>query len=225
MPKIALSRITLDKRLQHRVAINEELSLELKEAYKAGEPVEAIDLIFDGATHWLPDGHTRYWACEAAGCTEIDANVYDGDYVAAFRWSLRANAKRGSRRSQADLWNVVEAVLGDDELCKLSNKDLAGIVNCSVTTIASHRRERDKLAEVKEKIDSLPPADIASDTPSEPQKPQVFADEDAAKAAKKRAAIKVKSTFYKFGNALNESGQFEDVSKQLSEIKTIVGIV
>src|SRR5258708_6686602 len=100
MPKIALSRITLDKKLQHRVEMNEELSLELKQAFKAGDKVEPIDLIFDGKTHWMPDGHHRYLACQAAGCTEIDANIYDGDFIAAFRWSLSANAKRGLRRSQ-----------------------------------------------------------------------------------------------------------------------------
>ena len=57
--------------------------------------------------YYLVDGYHRVAAAERLGLTTIDAEVIDGDFTAALRLALKANAEHGLRRTNADKRNAL----------------------------------------------------------------------------------------------------------------------
>lgn len=223
MTKIALDRITIDDRLQHRIRLDDEMLLELTAAYKGGTKVEPVTLIYDGQTHWLPDGHHRYFSCKAAGCGEIDATVYDGDFRAAFLYSLGVNAAHGLRRTPGDVRRVLEKVFQDDEVGAYTNAKIANLVNCSSASVTRVRKELEAEAEAAEKVAALPEPTAEPDHVVET--PPVLAKVSLDERKEKELRKKCQTDFCRLANDLSEMKLFDRAASSLAEIKKIAGLV
>ncbi len=93
----------LDPDLQPREQIDLLTVEEYAQVIKTGDVLPPVAVFFDGAAHWLADGYHRWYAHKALELPEIAADVYQGDKVAAVRYSLAANARHGKRREPGDL--------------------------------------------------------------------------------------------------------------------------
>lgn len=216
--KVALDKITLDERLQHREKLEDDLLVALKAAYKDGEPVEDVVLIFDGKTHWLPDGHHRYFACKAAGCDSINAVVYDGDYRAAFLYSLGVNAKHGSRRTAGDLARVLERCFADSELAYKPNKHIAKLCSCAETTVSRHRDLFNAREKVQPKIEAI-------EAPVGVKAPVIKSQSEKDEAKRRETQRACQRAFGQLAAALDQLGVFDASSKALAEIKHHAGLI
>ncbi len=142
---VPLASLRIEAGFRQRAAPhNEEYIERLAEAYKADCFIPPITA-FKESDGTLPvgDGLARAEAARRAGKTEILATVCAGGHRAAFLHSLGANEKNGERRSNADRGKAVTVALGDPELAKLSNTQVADYCGVSDHFV---REMRHKLA-------------------------------------------------------------------------------
>ncbi len=90
-----------------------------------------IVVFFDGTTHWLADGYHRWHAHNAIDLTEIEADVRQGDKIAALRYSLAANAQHGKRREPGDLRKAYRIAVRNG-LCEADDAEaVRGLLGCT----------------------------------------------------------------------------------------------
>ena len=146
---IDLDLIRIDGGTQSRVELNEETVAEYRDAYLAGAEFPPVIVFFDGTDRWLADGFHRYFGAKAAGRTTIYENIASGSRRDAVLHSLKANAKHGLKRTNADKRKAVELMLADDEWAAWSDRKIAEACGVSDKTVASVRTSHCGNSEVR----------------------------------------------------------------------------
>jgi ParB-like chromosome segregation protein Spo0J len=123
--------------------------------YRDGKPLPAIVVYHDTATttgqdvYWLADGQHRVKAARAAGLTDLDVDLRQGDRRAAVLHATQANVAHGHRLTQADKRNAVSTLLADDEWVTWSDAQIADHVHVSGDLVAKMRKVTGRLAAVR----------------------------------------------------------------------------
>ena len=133
---LALSEIELDAELQQR---EDGLQAETVSEYAA--VVDDLDpaVVFDdGEKKRLADGFHTFAANDKAGRKEMRCHIIDGDWLAAFEYSLGANSRHGLRRTNADKWKAIRNAHRVNAKLALnwSNREIARKCRVSDMTVA-----------------------------------------------------------------------------------------
>jgi len=96
--QILISDIRLDGKTHARAGLKAEVIADYTKAMKQGDIFPPIIVFKDGDDYWLADGFYRVYAALAAGQTEIEAEVRDGNRRDALLFAVGANSKHGLRR-------------------------------------------------------------------------------------------------------------------------------
>lgn len=139
--RLPIAAITADSECQLRAACSSATVQEYSEVLTAGVTFPPVIVFFDGERYWLGDGFHRFEAHQAAGLTDINAEIRDGDLRDAKLFAAGANADHGLRRTQADKRNAILALLADPEWRVWSDKEIARRTATSDKTVAKLRRE------------------------------------------------------------------------------------
>jgi hypothetical protein len=111
-----ISKIRRDGGTQSRVKIDEVTVSEYAEAMLDPiTPFPPVVVYFDGTDYWLADGFHRVAARQRIGCSDIAADIRQGDRRRAILHSLAANSLNGMRRSNDDKRRAVLTLLEDPE--------------------------------------------------------------------------------------------------------------
>ena len=131
--------IRLDRQLQPRLQISDELVEEYAEAMSRGEGFPPVEAIHDGTDYWLWDGFHRYLAAQQEGKETIWTRITPGTKADAMWQSLGANATHGLRRSLEDVEKAVCKALQ----LKPAETDrlIAQHVGVSHSTVIGHRKK------------------------------------------------------------------------------------
>lgn len=130
--------IRLDKDLQSRSYINEDVVAEYAEHMLDGAKFPPVTVFFDSVYYWLADGYHRYYGTKKANLDEIEVEVINGTRRDAILYSLGANSKHGLPRSNDDKRKAVQTLLDDMEWCEWSDREIAracGVSNMTVSRI------------------------------------------------------------------------------------------
>jgi hypothetical protein len=147
-----LTDIKLDGDLQSRVEISDEVVNDYSEALREGAKFPAITVFYDGASYHLADGWQRYFAHKKAGLALIDADIIEGTRRDAILYSVGANSKHGSRRTNADKRKAVMTLLDDMEWSEWSDSEIARQCHVSSMMVGKVRKEvNGEISEVKVK--------------------------------------------------------------------------
>lgn len=147
--QIKIADIVADPAMQHR-PMNQEYVDALVQALATGS-VPPIQVIRSGSQFILWDGFHRLDAHKRSGFTDIDADVYDGDRLAAWKASLGANSRHGLRRDRDEIVRIVAACLKNPETAYLKNADLAELIDVSTDMVRKIKNEiRDEATSVAE---------------------------------------------------------------------------
>ena len=130
-PQIKISGIRRDGGTQAREGIKQNTVNEYTEAIRNGDNFPPVVVFNDGETLWLADGFHRVAAALNAGLEEIFVEMKEGTIHDAKWYALGANKDHGERMSNADKRCAVTMVLQDEELSKLSDREIA--TQCKVT--------------------------------------------------------------------------------------------
>ena len=143
MNKIAipLASITADPRVQSRAGRNEETVSEYAQAMRDGAVFPPIIVFQEGETFWLSEGFHRVGAAEAAGFSEIEADVRPGTRRDAILHSLGANSDHGLRRTNADKRHAVTIMLEDEEWSGWSDREIARACSVDHKTVGRIRSD------------------------------------------------------------------------------------
>jgi hypothetical protein len=106
-----------------------------------GTPWEPITLYKDGDVFWLADGFHRREAALRAGLETFQVRVKNGDLRAAVRFSLKANARHGKRRTNEDKRRAVTRALKDPVWGSYSNRRVADMCGVSDPFVMKVRAE------------------------------------------------------------------------------------
>jgi len=147
-----LADIKLDGDLQSRVEISDEVVNDYSEALREGAKFPAITVFYDGASYHLADGWQRYFAHKKAGLALIDADIIEGTRRDAILYSVGANSKHGSRRTNSDKRKAVLTLLDDMEWSEWSDSEIARQCHVSSMMVGKVRKEvNGEVSEVKVK--------------------------------------------------------------------------
>lgn len=141
--KIPIKEINADDRLQHRT-LDVNYINDLIVAVEDGAVLPPVSVIYDGEKNWLFDGFHRYNVARILKKSTIEANVYDGDYRAAWELSLGVNDKCGLRRNGRDIHKILGQCMADPEISKLSSAKIARLVSCGEDAVRRFRKAADK---------------------------------------------------------------------------------
>src|SRR5215472_16289071 len=113
--------------LQPRAELHRDWVEDYAHDMAAGAMFPPVVVFYDWhlGCYWLADGFHRRYAAEAAGLTEIDADVRKGTRRDALLHSVGANAQHGHRRTNADKRRAVDILLKDSEWVILTNVAIA----------------------------------------------------------------------------------------------------
>jgi len=145
MTLLRLKKITLDKKIQPRVALSQDTINEYYEAHINGDEFPNIVVFEDKkGKFYLADGWHRLKAAEKAKITEMESDVIAGSFRDALKYSLSANAKHGLNRSQSDRRLAVETCMNDPEWCQRTARGIAklcGVSHHLVNTIYKEKAD------------------------------------------------------------------------------------
>lgn len=136
---LLINEISVDHKLQSRVAINTNTVKEYAESIRETAPLPPLTVFHDGLCYVLADGFHRLEAHKILGRDRVTANVLEGSRRDAFLYALSANAEHGLRRSQADKRRAVQMSLEDPELGQRSNREIAKLCKVSHSFVNSTR--------------------------------------------------------------------------------------
>ncbi len=142
--KILATQIERDRHLQARVKLSPAKVREYADKMADGEPLPPIDVFRDAKNpdkFWLADGWHRDAAAASLGRPDRECCVHEGGQAAALRWALGANVAHGLPRSNADKRRAVQLALQNEELRRLSDRQIAEIVRVSHESVRQMRRE------------------------------------------------------------------------------------
>ncbi len=225
MSLISIDKITIDERLQHREILDEEMIAAIRDSVKRGEKIPAVILIYDGKTHWMPDGHHRYYAHKAAGSDWIEAHIYDGDFRAAWLYSLGVNTLHGIRRSYGDLQRILEKAFADEEVAGSTTAVIAARLNCSESAVRKYRAELENIKNGAELVATLPEAEPEAGTNNTPKAPPVV-NRSINEAAKRKKLLKEAQRVYcQLANLVQEMQLWDVLTPHLAAIKKHTGVI
>jgi hypothetical protein len=131
--KLKIEKIELDKELQSRAGMNEEVVQEYMHILLGGVLMPPVTVFHDGKKYHLADGWHRFSGHKAAGFTEIEANIIEGTRRDAILHSVGANDDHGLRRSNEDKRRSVTILLDDFEWSEWSDSEIARA--CKVSSV------------------------------------------------------------------------------------------
>jgi len=131
--KLKIAKIELDKELQSRAGMNEEVVQEYMHIILGGTQMPPVTVFHDGKKYHLADGWHRFSGHKAAGFTEIEANIIEGTRRDAILYSVGANDDHGLRRSNEDKRRSVTILLDDFEWSEWSDSEIARA--CKVSSV------------------------------------------------------------------------------------------
>jgi ParB-like chromosome segregation protein Spo0J len=138
--KLEIKNIRLDKSMQPRVHMNEDIIAEYTESIKEGAEFPPVTVYFDSVYYWLADGYHRYFSYKSAAHTEIECEVINGTRRDAILHSVGVNDKHGLRRSNEDKRKAVLTLLDDMEWCEWSDHKIAELCRVSHVTVGRVRK-------------------------------------------------------------------------------------
>lgn len=138
---VALDDLVLDASMQCRAGgVVPAVVSEYAEALREGVEFPPIQAIQVDGTLYVVDGWHRYAAAGQAGRKTIQVYVKEGTRRDALLEAVKANSDHGLQRTQEDKRKAVRLLLMDAEWCKLSSRELAGLVAVSHTFVDQMRR-------------------------------------------------------------------------------------
>lgn len=138
--KLQIADIRLDGNTQARAGMKTETISDYAEAMKQGDQFPPVVAFNDGSNYWLADGFHRIYAARDIGVEEIDAEVREGSIHDAKRHAARANNKHGARPTREDKRHTVRMMLEDEELQKLSDREIAEDCEVSQPFVSKMRK-------------------------------------------------------------------------------------
>jgi transposase-like protein len=147
---VELPRITLDTRIQVRVgglnAATVERYATIMQENGDYEPFPPVVLFREDETLWLSAGFHRLAAARQVGLEAVKAEVRPGGFQDAYWHAITDNLSNGLQMNSADQKEALRRLLGLDiavpeaeEYVTMSNRQLAGIIGVSHTTIRKWR--------------------------------------------------------------------------------------
>jgi hypothetical protein len=203
---IRIDQIVRDPRLQHRPVDSEYLRY-LSAEMRAGTELPPVSIINDTEKYWLYDGFARVGAARKCNRTTINADIYDGDYRAAFLASLGVNHCHGYRRDAESIRTILSRCLLDPTISALPDSDIARLCNVRVYTVASFRKHKE--LHVRE----LP--GVETEEPAGPNR----------EVDKTNPIRKARSALVHMVRALDNIGYYEKLMPELSKINEVVELL
>lgn len=133
--KLEIKNIRLDKAMQPRAYMNEDIIAEYSESIKEGAEFPPVTVYFDSVYYWLADGYHRYFAHKSAAQTQIECEVINGTRRDAILHSVGVNDKHGLRRTNEDKRKAVMTLLDDMEWSEWSDHKIAEVCRVSHVTV------------------------------------------------------------------------------------------
>jgi hypothetical protein len=171
MTSLALDAITIDPTLQLRADLDRLQTEQYAERYRESLPMPPVVVFREGEVYRLADGHQRHDAAKLAGLDSIDAEVREGDYLAALSYAAGANAAHGVNRTNADKARAVAAILARPEFAETSDREVARICHVSHPFVRAVR-DRGNPAPPP----AAPPEPPAPDRPKDPEVQMTHSD-------------------------------------------------
>lgn len=137
--KLQIKDIRLDRALQPRAHMNEDIISEYAELIADGTEFPPITVYFDSVYYWLADGYHRYFAHKSAAQTEIECDIVNGTRRDAILFSSGVN-EHGLRRTNEDRRKAVMNLLDDMEWAEWSDRKIAEICKVSHVTVGRIRK-------------------------------------------------------------------------------------
>jgi hypothetical protein len=124
--RLAIRDIRRDGGTQMRAELSEEVIEEYTELLRQGVQFPPVVVVRDPEENlWLADGFHRLAAAERAYWTHFPAEVFGGSVREARLYAIKANARHGLRRTNADKRKAVLVLLEDEEWRQWSDVRLA----------------------------------------------------------------------------------------------------
>lgn len=136
-----LSEIILDREIQPRMQLNQEVVTAYAQAMKRGATFPPVVIFFDGKRYWLADGFYRVKAKEANGKQSISSEVRHGSRRDAMLFAAGANSAYGLQRSNADKRRAVEKLIFDKEWFRWSDREIARRTSVSQPFVSKLRNQ------------------------------------------------------------------------------------
>jgi len=131
-----LTEITVDRSLQGRSKLNQEVIDEYSETIREGGKLPAIKVFRIGSSYYLVDGWHRYFAHKKAGLADIEVDVIDGNMREATLYAIGANDDHGLRRNNEDKRKAVMMLLDDVEWSEWNDSEIAKAARVSRMTVS-----------------------------------------------------------------------------------------
>ena len=133
--KLEIKNIRLDKSMQPRAYMNEDIIAEYAEDIKNGDEFPPITVYFDSVYYWLADGYHRYFGYKSLGISKVKCEVVKGTRRDAILYSVQANSRHGLRRTNEDKRKAVMTLLEDMEWSEWSDHKIAEACAVSHVTV------------------------------------------------------------------------------------------
>ena len=147
---LKLAELRLDGNTQPRVEVDGFIIDEYADVYSRGgaTAMPSLEVMFDGASHWLYDGFHRRWAAERAGLDAVPCHIMQGTQQDAQWASYQMNQAHGLRRSRADKELAIKRALRHPDGRGMSDSSLANYLGVSDKTVAKFRAELESRSEI-----------------------------------------------------------------------------
>jgi hypothetical protein len=138
---LPIAAITIDQRLQSRLALTEATIADYATLLRMGVilPPVSVFLIRDTEQYVLVDGFHRLLAAKRVGSLGVTATVTPGTRDDAVRAAATANVAHGLPRTPADKRKAIRLLLENQTFAGLSNRALAEMICVDHKTVAAVR--------------------------------------------------------------------------------------
>lgn len=164
---VAMRKIDAEGSPRARVRDCEETVNEYFECRVNGDKFPPIDLFWieEHNVFWIADGKHRFAAEVKKGETMVWAVVHEGGARECLEFALRANARHGQRRTNADKRLAVKTMLEDEEWSQCSNGKIAEALKVSETLVFNVRKELEP--DVSEEVEESSGKEVVEDRVSQ----------------------------------------------------------
>lgn len=138
---LKLSEIILDKEIQPRKYLNQDLVAEYAKSMKQRATFPPVIVYFDGNRYWLADGFHRVNAKKRIGESKILADVRSGSRREAKLFAVEINVNNGNQRTNADKHRAVERLLRDYQWSCWSNREIAKRCGVNEKTVRNVKKQ------------------------------------------------------------------------------------
>lgn len=138
--RLTIASLRRDGGTQPRATLDPATVEVYADGVREGSPFPPVIVFHDGTDHWLADGFHRVAAHEAAGASEIDADIRAGTRRDAVLFACGANATHGLRRTTDDKRRAVILLLSDPEWRDWSDREIARRAHVGHPLVADLRR-------------------------------------------------------------------------------------